>query len=119
MMCDSLLTARRIRRRALTAWIPLAFFFCAPPARAGVHEDLDAMTRLIRSLRYEEAVRHGLSALRSVTPSDRSLLPPVYRQLATAYFLLGDEPHARMTLAELFSVDPEAKAPDDASPKLR
>src|SRR5262245_38708011 len=102
----------------------LVCLFCAsvaspPLARAEVRADAEAMTRLIRDLRYEEAVNRGLRALRGALPEDAPSLPSVYRQLGTAYYLLGDEPHARAAWVQLFALDSEARPPENVSPKLR
>jgi hypothetical protein len=91
----------------------------ARPARADVEKDLQAMTHLVRLLRYEEAVERGLRALRGATPADRPHLPALYRELASAYFLLGDEPHARGALVQLFALDPDAQPPPGTSPRMR
>ena len=88
-------------------------------AHADVRADTEAMVRLMRDLRYEEAVGRGLHALREAGPDDERQLTGIYRLLGTAYFLLGDEMHARGALVQLFATDPDAKPPEDASPKLR
>jgi hypothetical protein len=77
------------------------------------------MARLMRDLRYEEAVGRGLHALREAGPDDHAQLAPIYKLLGTAYFLLGDEAHSRGAWVQLFALDPDAKPPEDASPKLR
>src|SRR5689334_4087831 len=106
-------------------WSPaLGFVVCAAmaqaaPALADVRADAEAMTRLMRALRYEEAVGRGLRALREAHPDDTPNLPTIYRLLGTAYFLLGDEPHARAAWVQLFAIDGDARPPDDVSPKLR
>src|SRR5262249_58199830 len=88
-------------------------------AHADVRSDTEAMVRLMRDLRYEEAVGRGLHALREAGPEDQRQLGGTYRLLGTAYFLLGDETHARGAWVQLFATDPDAKPPEDASPKLR
>jgi hypothetical protein len=88
-------------------------------ARADVRADADAMVRMMRDLRYEEAVGRGLHALREAHPDEQEGLSEIYRLLGTAYFLLGDETHARGAWVQLFANDPDAKPPEDSSPKLR
>jgi hypothetical protein len=92
----------------------------APAARAqGPRTDIEAMNRLMRDLRYEEVVERGLRTLRAAGPLSPRELVPIYRLLGTAYFLLGDEVHARAALVALFALDPDVQKPDDGSPKLR
>jgi hypothetical protein len=90
----------------------------ARPAGADVHAQADSMHKLLRDLRYEEAVVVGSKALWDATPADRADVVDIYQQLGLAYFLLGDEVHARSALVSLFALDPSAHMPEDASPKL-
>jgi len=107
-------------RRWPAQLVAICAFLALPTlARADARADLEAMSRLMRDLRYEEAVSRGLHALREARPEDAPSLPNVYRLLGTAYFLLGDEPRARTAWVQLFALDAEARPPEDVSPKLR
>jgi len=108
-----------VRRFSALACLVCASVTHPPIARADVRADAEAMSRLLRDLRYEEAVNRGLRALRSARPEDALSLPAVYRQLGTAYYLLGDEPHARASWVQLFALDSDARPPENVSPKLR
>ena len=48
-------------------------------AHADVRADTEAMVRLMRDLRYEEAVGRGLHALREAGPDDERQLTGIYR----------------------------------------
>jgi hypothetical protein len=109
---------RDVGTRSLLVWAALAVIG-GGAASADIQKDVQAMTHLVRVLRYEEAVERGLRALRGATPADRPELPALYRELASAYFSLGDEPHARGALVQLFALDPDAQPPAAASPRMR
>jgi hypothetical protein len=106
-------------RLGLACAFPCVVLLLAAQAHGDVREGTDAMLRLMRDLRYEEAVARGLHALREAGPKEQARLAPIYRMLGTAYFLLGDESHARGAWVQLFALDPDARPPEDASPKLR
>src|SRR5262249_10874569 len=94
-----------VRRWSALASFVYAFAALPSAVKADVRADAEAMTRLMRDLRYEEAVGRGLRALRQFRPEDLPSLPSLYRQLGTAYYLLGDEPHARAAWVQLFALD--------------
>lgn len=106
-------------RRSIAALAGMCVLAVTAAAHADLRGDVEAMGRLMRDLRYEEAVGRGLHALREATPEDHAQLGPIYRLLGTAYFLLGDEAHAHTAWVQLFAMDPDAKPPEDSSPKLR
>lgn len=79
------------------------------------------MAALVRDLRYEEAVSRGLSALRGFRGGFSAARPlaPVYRELAVAYYLLGDEPRAGRAWASALALDADARIPSEHGPKAR
>src|SRR5262249_3912970 len=88
-------------------------------AKADSHSDIETITQLMRELRYEQAIASGLQALRDAKPSDRLNISKIYELLGTAYFLLGDEAHARIAFVERLALNPNAPPPADESPKVR
>ncbi len=93
----------------------------APPVSANPAEDAQKMAVLVRDLRYEEAVSRGLSALRAFHAGFQAARPlaPVYRELAVAYYLLGDEPRAGRAFASALSLDADVRIPSEHGPKAR
>ena len=110
---------RRCGLLALAGFVCLAVPVRSAQAQIQVPDDVQAMTRMMRDLRYEEAIQRGQRALREASPRDPHRVAIVYRLLGTAYFLLGDETHARAAWVQLFALEAEARPPDEASPKLR
>jgi hypothetical protein len=73
---------------------------------------------LIHDLRYEEAIQRGLRALRDAQPVEERQISNIYGLLGVAHFNLGNEGNARTALVQLFALHPEARPPEDVSPKL-
>lgn len=108
-------------RRLLTLVVLVCLTGTARAGRADPEDVARTLAGLVKDLRYEEAIGRGLGALRTLkVPHEQARrLGGLYLQLATAYYLLGQEGRAARMLVSLFAADPGARTPPDASPKLR
>jgi hypothetical protein len=98
--------------------VVLACVLSATPAYADDNADLAAARRAVEDVRYDDARRLLVEALRRGT-STAAELREIYRLSAQAAQVLGQGDLAEQYYRRLLALEPDATLPADASPRLR
>jgi len=98
--------------------VVLACVLCATTARADDNTSLVAARRAVEDVRYDDARRLLVEALRRGA-NTAAQLREIYRLSAATAQVLGQSDLAEQYYRRLLALDPDATLPADTSPKLR